>query len=116
MPVNHPEPVPLFLVNTPAATGGGGYSDSYATLLTTRGQLINSGDNRSLSFGAIADSNFMRLICRFQTALASGLRSDTKIVIDGITYTMNGRPKLINQRKHVYEFSIQAQTLNNAIV
>lgn len=102
--------VVVFLANNPIPAAGGGFTDSYATLLTTRGQLLSSGDNRSLSFGAIADTSFMRLICRFQTALAASLRSDTKIVINGITYTMNGQPVLIDQKKHFYEFKIQAQT------
>lgn len=100
----------VFLQNSPIPAAGGGATDNYTTLLTTRGQLIDSGDNRSLSFGAIADNSYMRLICRFQTALAASLRSDTKIVISGITYTMNGMPKLIDQKKHFYEFKIQGQT------
>ena len=102
--------VVVFLQNTPTATAGRGSADNYATLLTTRGQLMDAGDNRALSFGAIADNTFMRLICRFQTALAASLRSDTKVVISGITYTLNGQPKLIDQKKHLYEFSLQGKT------
>jgi hypothetical protein len=100
----------VFLANNPIPAAGGGFADVYTTLLTTRGQLFEAGDSRSLSFGAIADNSSMRLICRFQTALAANLRSDTKIIISGITYTMNGQPVLIDQKKHFYEFKIQAQT------
>lgn len=99
----------LFLANSPTANGAG-FVDNYTTLCTTRGQLIDSGGTREISYGAIADSSTAKLICRFQTALANSLRSDTKIVISGITYTMNGQPILVNQRKHLYEFKIQAQT------
>lgn len=102
--------VVVFLQNTPTATTGRGQADNYTTLLTTRGQLLDAGDNRSLGFAVIADNSFMTLRCRFQNALASNLRSDTKIVINSITYTMNGMPKLVDQRKHIYEFSIQAKT------
>lgn len=100
----------VFLQNTPTPAAGGGATDNYTTLLTTRGQLFEAGDNRSLSFGAVVDNSFMRLVCRFQTALAASLRSDTKIVINSITYTMNGMPVLIDQKKHFYEFKIQGQT------
>lgn len=101
--------VVVFLVNNPIPNGAG-YTDVYTTLLTTRGQLLDSGDNRALSFGAIVDNTYMRLICRFQTALANNLRSDTKIVISSVTYTMNGMPALVDQKKHLYEFRIQGQT------
>lgn len=98
----------VFLQNTPVAKGAG-YIDSYTNLLTTRGQLIDNSGSRSLSFGAVADSGSWRLICRFQTALANSLRSDTKVVINTITYTINGRPKLVDQKKHIYEFSLSSQ-------
>ena len=100
----------VFLQNTPTATGTGGYKDNYETLLTTRGQLIDKAGNRSLSFGEIKDNTSMTLIVRFQTALANALRSDTKIVISGITYTPTNW-KLIDQKKHLYQFEIQCQTL-----
>lgn len=98
-----------FRQNSPTPQGAG-YVDNYTTLLTTRGQFINSGDSRSLSFGALTDNVNARLIVRFQTALAAGLRSDTKIIINNITYTMQGMPKLIDQIKHLYEFRISAET------
>lgn len=100
--------VVVFLQNTPVAKGAG-YEDNYSTLVTTRGQLIDSGESRGLSFGAILDTETPKLIVRFQTALANALRSDTKIVINSVTYTMNGRPKLIDQKKHLYEFRLAAQ-------
>lgn len=98
----------VFLGNTPTAKGAG-FVDQYATLLTTRGQLIANSGSRGLSFGAIADGQSYTLICRFQTALAAGLRSDTKIVISGVTYTFSSY-KLVDQKKHLYEFQIQCQS------
>lgn len=100
--------VVVFLANSPTAAAGRGQVDNYSTLLTTRGQLIKKSESRNLSFGTLNDNDFFTLICRFQTAIANTLRSDTKIVIDSVTYTMNGRPKLIDQRKHLYEFNIQS--------
>ena len=101
--------VVVFLVNTPQAAAGGGFTDSYTTLCTTRGQLLDSGGSRSLSFGAGVDSVSKTLIVRFQTALFNALRSDTKIVISGLTYTFSDQ-KLIDQKKHLYEFRITAQS------
>jgi hypothetical protein len=101
--------VVVFLHNTPTVVSGRGQVDNYSTLLTTRGQLLDKSDYRNLSFGSLVDANAMKLICRFQSAIASTLRSDTKIVISGLTYTMNGLPRLIDQKKHLYEFDIVCQ-------
>ncbi len=99
--------VVVFLQNNPSPIGAGS-KDNYTTLLTTRGQLVSKSGNRSLQFGAIADSSFMTLRCRFNATLAASLRSDTKIVIDGSTYTFTNWT-LVDQKKHWYEFQLQAQ-------
>jgi hypothetical protein len=99
----------VFLQNTPQPAPAGGYTDNYTTLLTTRGQLIDISGSRSLSFGEVTNNSSMKLICRFQSALESALRSDVKIVISAITYTFSSY-KLIDQKKHLYEFDIQCQT------
>ncbi len=99
--------VVIFLQNTPT-TSGRGKVDNYSTLLTTRGQLIDKSGNRGLAFGAIQDTSSLTLICRFQTALESNLRSDTKILIDTITYTFS-HYKIVDRKKHLYEFQIQCQ-------
>jgi len=98
----------VFLQNTPTVAGAG-YADNYTTLITTRGQLIYKSGSRSLTYGDLSDNNFLTLRCRFQTALASALRSDTKIVINSITYTFSAY-HLVDQKKHIYEFQIQSQT------
>ena len=100
--------VVVFLQNTPTVQGAG-WVDNYTTLLTTRGQLIDSGGSRSLSFGEVADNSSMKLRVRFQAALEAAIRSDMKIVISGNTYTFSSF-KLIDQKKHLYEFNIQTQT------
>lgn len=97
-----------FKTNSPSAAGAG-FSDNYTTLLTTRGQLIRNSENRSLSFGAISDNEGYTLYVRFQPAIDAVLRSDVKIVINNVTYTMNGRPELIEQKKHLYKFKLQCQ-------
>jgi hypothetical protein len=101
--------VVVFLQNTPVPAAGGGFTDSYTTLCTTRGQLLDTSGSRSLSFGAGIDNVNQTLIVRFQTALFNALRSDTKIVINGLTYTFSDS-KLIDQKKHLYEFRITAQS------
>jgi len=110
MAVGKMRAVVTFLQNVPTAKGAG-FADNYTTLLNTRGELVDLSDFRTLGFGEIDDGSTKKLICRFQTAIANSLRSDTKIVIDTITYTMQGRPKLIDQKKHLYEFRIQCQQL-----
>lgn len=107
MAVGQMTEVVVFLANTPTAKGAG-YVDQYGTLLTTRGRLVANSGSRNLAFGSIADNQSFTLTCRFQTALAAGLRSDTKIVISGVTYTFSSY-KLIDQKKHLYEFQIQCQ-------
>jgi hypothetical protein len=97
--------VVIFLKNVPT-TSGPGATDNYSTLLTTRGQLIDKGGSRQLSYGGIADATSMTLICRFQTSLESNLRTDTKIIIGNNTYTFS-HWKLIDQKKHLYQFEIQ---------
>lgn len=96
-----------FQVNQPFAVGAG-WEDNYVNLLTTRGELRNDSGNRSLSFGEIVDTDSLTLIVRFQNNLANNLRTDTKIIIDSITYTFSSY-KLIDQRKHLYEFKIKCQ-------
>lgn len=98
----------VFLQNTPTQKGAGSV-DNYTTLLTTRGELKDNGGSRVLSFGDILDSAGMILTVRYQAALAAGLRSDTKVVIQGATYTIT-EINLIRQRKHFYRMKIQCQT------
>lgn len=98
----------IFLTNTPVVKGAG-WEDSYSTLLTTRGQLIDGSGGRSLSYGEVADSASKRLLVRFQNNLESAMRSDIKILINSITYTMTSF-RLVDQKKHLYEFQIQCQT------
>ena len=98
----------VFLQNTPTAKGAG-FEDNYTTLLTTRGSLEDNGGDRSLSFGDVKDNSRMILTVRYQAALAAGLRSDTKVVINGDTYTIT-EINLIRQLKHFYRIKIQCQT------
>lgn len=96
-----------FRQNTPPAAGAG-FVDSYTTLLTTRGQLIQNSNSRSLSFGAIGDTAGYKLIVRFQSAISAAIKPDTKILISGLLYTHSGF-RLIDQKKHLYEFDIHSK-------
>lgn len=101
--------VVVFLVNNPTVNPSGGQVDSYTTLLTTRGMLVDNSGARILTFNAIEDVKAVYMICRFQTAITNTLRTDTKVVMNSVTYTMQGRPKLINQLKHLYQFELKCQ-------
>lgn len=80
-----------------------GKNDDYSIFLITRGKLTKRSGNRGLSFGLIEEGESWDLICRFQSALESNLRTDTKIVIDGKTFTPKSWEKQ-DQINHIYKF------------
>ena len=98
----------IFKQNNPSATNTGGGTDSYSTLLTTRCRLEKSSGSRNLSFGEVMFSDSYDMTVRFQTLLESNLRSDMKVEIDGVTYTINSF-QLIDQKKDYYKINIQCQ-------
>lgn len=99
--------VVVFRQNTPSQQGAG-YVDSYSDLLTTRGALRSLSSSRGFSFGEVLQTNTHELIVRYQTALASGLRGDMKVVIDGRTFTVSTWEK-IGEKKFYYKLIINEQ-------
>lgn len=98
----------MFLANVPTVLGAG-KKDSYVIFLVTRGRLRKHRGNRDLSFGIVESVEKYDLICRFQSALESSIRVDTKIVIDGRTFTPASWDK-IDQINHLYKFTLNTST------
>lgn len=94
---------------TRLATSSGGKNDNYTILVTTRGKLRKSHGSRELSFGLVQESETYTLLCRFETALESNLRVDTKIIIDSKTYTLQSWEK-VEQINHIYSFKLSTSS------
>jgi hypothetical protein len=81
----------------------GGKNDAYSTLLVTRGRMRNKSGSRGLLLGVLEIKDQFELICRFQSSLESNIKSDTKVIVDGQTYTIFGFNKF-NEINHLYIF------------
>jgi len=99
--------VVVFKTNTPSTLGAGA-ADSYSTLLTTRGSLKKLSGSRSLSFGELVESNSYEMITRYQSSIASNVRMDTKIEIEGRTFTINSFEKT-GEKRFYYRFVLSEQ-------
>lgn len=99
--------VVVFKKNTPTALTAGG-ADAYTTLLTTRGSLKKNNGARSLSYGEVMESNSYEMITRYQSSLETNLRVDTKVEIEGRTYTINSWEK-IGESKFYFRFNLNEQ-------
>lgn len=85
---------------------GAGWSDVYTTLLTTIGELKRNSSSRNLITGEIMQPAYYELNTMWQQALEDNLRSDTKIVIDGKVFTIQGEPEKIQEKNFKYRFTI----------
>ena len=99
--------VVIFKTNTPS-TSGAGYSDSYATLLTTRGRMRRLSGSRSFSFGDIQETNTWELTTRYQSSLASNLSTSLKAEIDSVTYTVTAWEN-IDEKKQYFRITLSEQ-------
>lgn len=97
----------VFKQNTPAQSGAG-KSDSYATLVTTDGRLRKNTSNRGLQAGEMGFDNSYSLIVRYQDAIFNAIRSDLKVDIDSVRYTIAGW-ELQNEKRFYIEFSLNRQ-------
>jgi hypothetical protein len=93
--------VVIFKTKTPSSTSTGGGIDSYSTLLTTRGRFRKQGSNRSLSFGEMTFAGTYELIVRYQDAIFNALRTDLRVTIDSIDYTIQSWEKLNEERFYI---------------
>lgn len=82
---------------------GAGFADVYTTLLTTRGHLKKVSGQRANSFGDVEHVDRFDLYVRYQTDLDENLRTDTKIVIDEKTYTIQTYER-VGEKSFYYHF------------
>lgn len=106
----------VFLTNTPTiaattdreAVTTGGLNDVYTTLLTTRGRLRKKSGSRGLDLGLVEDKQYYELICRFQSAINTGLEVNGKVLVDSVLYTIQTW-EVIDQIAHLYKFELACQ-------
>lgn len=108
MGIGEMDKVVVFKSNAPSAATTGGKIDSYSTLLTTRGKLKRLNGSRGLSFGEVFDSNSYELLVRYQTALASALKTSLRVEIDSVNYAISTYEK-IGEKKFYIRFIISEQ-------
>lgn len=87
----------VFKTNTPTATGAG-LTNSYTTLLTTRGSLKKNNGSRGLSFSELTETNNYTIVTRYQQALHNAMRLDMKIEADGRLFTPTTWEKIGEKR------------------
>lgn len=90
--------------NTPTGQGAG-LVDSYSTYVTTRGYLKKKSGNRGVSFGEILGNDSYTLFVRYQTAIATYLRTDNKVIIDSKTFTVDSF-ELVDEEKKYYKINL----------
>jgi head-tail adaptor len=98
----------VFKQNTPTASTTGGKIDAYTTLVTTRGSLSKRNTSKGFSAGEHGFDNSYELIVRYQDAIFNAIRTDLKILIDSITYTIHSWEKMEEKRFYL-KFTIVAQ-------
>ena len=108
MGVGQFDKVVVFKSNSPSSATSGGKVDSYSTLLTTRGKLRRLNGSRGLSFGEMFDSNSFELTVRYETALASALKTSLRVEIDSVNYAVSTYEK-IDEKKFYIRFIISEQ-------
>lgn len=96
-----------FRKNTPVAKGAG-FEDGYATLVTTRGQLRKKSSYRNLQGGELGFNNQYELIVRYQQTIEDNMRSDLKVLIDSVTYTIAGWEKT-GEKRFYLKFDLNRQ-------
>lgn len=89
--------------NTPVAQGAG-FKDSYATLLTCRGELTKMSGSRFLDNSETVMDNKWQWVCRYQAAIQNiTQKKSIRWIIDGRRFTVNGY-ELIGQKKRYFRF------------
>lgn len=92
-------------VNTPVQQGAG-FKDSFATLLTCRGELTKLRGNRELNSAEVNINAAWQWICRVQTAINTVTnKKSIRWIIEGRTFTVNNY-ELIDQKKRYYRFTL----------
>lgn len=84
---------------------GAGSKDNFETFLTTRCSLEKKRAIKQADRGQVEIAQWYMMICRFQLNLINNLSNSSICEIDGETYVIHDFD-LIDERKHLYEFTI----------
>jgi head-tail adaptor len=101
--------VVVFKQNTPTSSTTGGKIDAYATLVTTKGKLSKRSTSKGFSAGEHGFDNSSELRVRFQDAIFNAIRTDLKILIDSVTYTIHSWEKM-DEKRFYLKFIVIAQS------
>ncbi len=88
----------VFKSNSTTSSATGGKIDSYSTLVTTDGRFRKRSGNRALNYGEQTFINSYELIVRYQDTIFNAVRSDLKIEVDSVRYTIESWEKMDEQR------------------
>lgn len=93
-----------FKKNQPIQAGAG-QKDNYVTLFSVYGELNKNIGSRRLDAGEVVISSSHRFRCRFANELNAGLDKKCKVVINNITYTIDGWQRE-DERNFYYNFQL----------
>lgn len=97
--------VVAFKTPTLTTTATGGQTESYSTLVTTRGRLRKQNSARSLSFGEMTFGGTYELITRYQDAIFNAISTGMKVTIDSVDFTITSWEKM-NEERFYLRFTI----------
>lgn len=80
---------------------GAGTVDSYTTLLTTRGNLSKIRSGRNLLTGEMSFNGSYYLMVRFTDALYNAIRTDMRVIIENVYYTIDSWEKTEEKRFYI---------------
>ena len=98
----------VFKSNTRSATATGGGIDSYSTLVTTDGRLTQLRKDRGMGFSEVSFSGAYELIVRYQDTIFNAIRTDLKIEVDSVRYTIQSWEKM-DEKRFYLKFIINRQ-------
>lgn len=123
VPIGQMRSTVIFRLNSPTtsatsdreAVTTGGQNDVYSNLLTTRGRLKKKNGKRDLDLALLAGQDSYELICRFQSAINTGIQTNGKVFVDSIEYTIQTW-EVIDQIRHWYKFELTCQTISGTVI
>lgn len=88
---------------------GAGGKDVYTTLLTTRASLKEPSGSRNGAFMEIQGGASSTITTRYQQALWNALSMSMKLIIDGVTYTVQSWSLQKDNRKSFIVFNVSTE-------
>lgn len=93
-----------FKKNTRGSLGAGS-KDFFETFLVTRCSLETKRSAKQNDRGQVEIAVWYKMICRFQLNLLNNINGQAICVIDNVNYVIHDF-ELIDEKKHLYEFTI----------